>query len=394
MGRRLKLFFAQSFMLIVLLQERYRSFHFLSKPEVQHGLVHSCPENGQQVLHPADRTENQVLRSREWCLDLPPTRSPARKLRHTQQSETLWSSWATRWISQILPWTLEVFPSPLMSCELLVQLQSRSPPVLVQPFCPVDFSEACFCRRNLLIMCTSSSAVDPEMCTFGLSGCREAPAASGPPGSHTTAREPKRTHSRAPAFENTTKIQREDTQREREREKKKTKFWAHPSGPPFGPTPPFGPHPPFGKFHEKTPRERQKERKWGWEREKKVGNFGLPTLEDPTLRGRFFLGLGSTLWSSTMTHTRLMDWPKLDWPKLAKSGWPKRDWPKSVPSGLGHPMDPVVSVQKQKLHKKHREACKSSWSQIRSPKSFTLTIPWIWQNLWRSFLEPLHVYTT
>ena len=31
---------------------------------------------------------------------------------------------------------------------------------------------------------------------------------------------------------------------------------------------------------------------------------------------------------------------------------------------------------KQKLHKKHREACKSSWSQIGNLKSFTLTIPW------------------
>ena len=31
---------------------------------------------------------------------------------------------------------------------------------------------------------------------------------------------------------------------------------------------------------------------------------------------------------------------------------------------------------KQKLHRKHKEACKSSWSQIGSVKSFTLTIPW------------------
>ena len=31
---------------------------------------------------------------------------------------------------------------------------------------------------------------------------------------------------------------------------------------------------------------------------------------------------------------------------------------------------------KPKLHKKPREACKSSWSPIRSLKSFTLTIPW------------------
>ena len=40
-------------------------------------------------------------------------------------------------------------------------------------------------------------------------------------------------------------------------------------------------------------------------------------------------------------------------------------------------MDPVVPVQKQRLQRKHKGACKSSWSQIGSLKSFTLTIPWI-----------------
>ena len=39
-------------------------------------------------------------------------------------------------------------------------------------------------------------------------------------------------------------------------------------------------------------------------------------------------------------------------------------------------MDPGVSVQKQKLHKKPREACKSSWKPRVNQKSFTLTIPW------------------
>ena len=45
-------------------------------------------------------------------------------------------------------------------------------------------------------------------------------------------------------------------------------------------------------------------------------------------------------------------------------------------AGLGRPMDPVVSVQDIKFHRKLKEACKSSWSPIGSPKSFTLTIPW------------------
>ena len=57
--------------------------------------------------------------------------------------------------------------------------------------------------------------------------------------------------------------------------------------------------------------------------------------------------------------------------------------------------DLVISVQKQKLLKKHKGACKSSWSRIGNLKSFTL---WqflgIWQSLWRSFLESLYVDTT
>ena len=49
-------------------------------------------------------------------------------------------------------------------------------------------------------------------------------------------------------------------------------------------------------------------------------------------------------------------------------------------------MDPVVSVQKQKLLRKHKGACKSSWSQLGSPKSFTLTIPWNLAKLVKIFL--------
>ena len=37
---------------------------------------------------------------------------------------------------------------------------------------------------------------------------------------------------------------------------------------------------------------------------------------------------------------------------------------------FGHPMDPVVSVQKQTLLRKLKEACKSFWSPIGSLKSF------------------------
>ena len=48
------------------------------------------------------------------------------------------------------------------------------------------------------------------------------PGLVGPPGFHTTTREPKRAHLRVPAFKNTTKIQREHTQRG----KKRTNFAA------------------------------------------------------------------------------------------------------------------------------------------------------------------------
>ena len=45
-------------------------------------------------------------------------------------------------------------------------------------------------------------------------------------------------------------------------------------------------------------------------------------------------------------------------------------------AGSSHSMDPGVSVQKTKLHKKPREACKSSWNPRGNQKSFTLIIPW------------------
>ena len=39
-------------------------------------------------------------------------------------------------------------------------------------------------------------------------------------------------------------------------------------------------------------------------------------------------------------------------------------------------MDPIVPLQSKKLLRKHKGACKISWSQIGSLKSFTLTILW------------------
>ena len=49
---------------------------------------------------------------------------------------------------------------------------------------------------------------------------------------------------------------------------------------------------------------------------------------------------------------------------------------------------------RQNLLTKPKGACKSSWSRIGSLKSFTLTVPWNLEILWRSFLETLYVDTT
>ena len=50
-----------------------------------------------------------------------------------------------------------------------------------------------------------------------------------------------------------------------------------------------------------------------------------------------------------------------------------------------HSMDPGVYVPKTKLHKKRREACKSSWNPRGNLKAFTLTIPWNSEKLVKIF---------
>ena len=142
---------------------------------------------------------------------------------------------------------------------------------------------------------------DPQMCTFGLSGCLGAAGAS-----HHNPRTPK-VHIRRPQrFQTPPRNHEKTPERQREkknengggrRKKKHEILGPRPSAPPFGVAPPFG-----AQFF------------WVW-----APPFGATT------------------------HTQIqMDWPKfagpkprwskLDWPKLVKSGWPKRDCPKSVSS--------------------------------------------------------------
>ena len=82
----------------------------------------------------------------------------------------------------------------------------------------------------------------PQMCTFGLSGCRVEPRRLlGLPGLHTTTRELQTCTLEPPGASNTTKIPREDPRREEKRTnyeagegKKSANFLAlHPSGPHF-----------------------------------------------------------------------------------------------------------------------------------------------------------------
>ena len=89
---------------------------------------------------------------------------------------------------------------------------------------------------------------DPEMRTFGLSGCRvkPGPAALGPPRLHTTARELKTRTLKGPGASNTTKIPRQDPHRERKRTKMGTGEGKKARN--FGP-PPFRAPPPWTHPH-------------------------------------------------------------------------------------------------------------------------------------------------
>ena len=124
-----------------------------------------------------------------------------------------------------------------------------------------------------------------QMCTFGLSGCRvNPPRLWGRQGLTRQPENSKRAHSRVPALEKTTKIQREDTQREKKKENgvgegKKAKFWA---------------------VRRRVVRRR-------------VGRVQTNNTQQHTTT------------PTTTQHNSKMDWPKMDWPKV--------DWPKSAITG-------------------------------------------------------------
>ena len=140
---------------------------------------------------------------------------------------------------------------------------SPGPPKISRFFFPLPPQNSFFSSLSVLLefwWCLKRR--DVQMCAFGVLrlSCRAPAARSGGAAgvSHDSLRVQTCTFE-GPGLQNTTKIQREDTQRGKERtnfagEEKNAKFWA---------PPPFG-----------AEREREKERKWGRERDKIQRNFG------------------------------------------------------------------------------------------------------------------------
>ena len=63
-------------------------------------------------------------------------------------------------------------------------------------------------------------------------------------------------------------------------------------------------------------------------------------------------------------------------------------------AGLGHPMDPVKSVQNKNLSRNMKELAKVPGAREEAKSHLHWQFLGIRQNLWRSLLESLHVYTT
>ena len=165
--------------LVVLLEERYRSFHFLSRPEVHHGLLHSLPEHHQLVLHPADRTVDLVLRS--WpCLSRSSTHSTTgRKLGESRRfSLERWrfpktfDSRLRRWLDR--GFALEIAVWTACPTAAAVSASPGEPPCLNCWFWDVNFEiswfKACCCPCNVFT-CASSSSVATSFSTYGHVNC-------------------------------------------------------------------------------------------------------------------------------------------------------------------------------------------------------------------------------
>ena len=158
----------------------------------------------------------------------------------------------------------------------------------------------------------------------------------GPPGFHTTARELQTRTFERPGASITTKIPRENPQRERRkneisggREQKSAKFWApHPSGPPplRAPTPP-GPHPSGPHPFRPPPKTKlakcglakfgqQKLAKFGQMRMAKCGQLTVAKCGIGQIRfGQMRPNKDGQIRFGQMRSRPNKGWPKEDWPK-------------------------------------------------------------------------------
>ena len=159
---------------------------------------------------------------------------------------------------------------------------------------------------------------DPQMCTFGLSGCRVEPRRLGGRWGFTRQSEnSKRAHLSVPALQ----------------------------------TPP--------KFHEKTPRERRKEQNFVAGQGKKARNFGPPTLRGSTFRGSTLLG--STLLGSTLRA------PTLRAPTFSGFGPPPFGLPPFGPPPFGPPLGlaPGLHEENQTIKNHNKNNLKKSKQSTR-----------------------------
>ena len=128
-----------------------------------------------------------------------------------------WTVQVSAWSSPV--WFVWLFVVVVVLVVWLLEHPPPDPPRAVPPSAGQKISRFFFsnCRHHFVLFLSLS-------------------AASGPPGLHTTAREPKRAHFMVPAFKNTTKIQRKDPKRGRKRMitvvgegKKRAKFLGGPA---------------------------------------------------------------------------------------------------------------------------------------------------------------------
>ena len=92
--------------------------------------------------------------------------------------------------------------------------------------------------------------------------------------------------------------------------------------------------------------------------------------------------LQKTHWRSS-TSSRKVWWLDNGWSQGPQwGGWSTKQSPiRSRGTGFSHSMDSILSVQKQRLHKRRKRFYESSSSRRKNQKLFILTVHWNWENI-------------